>query len=98
MNFLLYFLITFFIEVTIFFVYFRKHYLRILFFVFLINAFSWPLANLFYDFYNSLLIIETFVFIIEGFLILLLFKLRHYKAFTLSLIANVLSFGVGLLL
>ena len=97
MQFLINFLLTFIIELIIFYLFIRKKYFRTAFYVLLINLFTWPLANLAYGFWNHLFFIEIGVFIVEGFLILLLFNLGWKKAFLISFIANLISAVVGLI-
>jgi len=97
MNILFGFFLTFIIELIVFFWFFRKNYAQIALYTLLINLFTWPLANLVYDFWSRLFFIEIGVFVIEGFLIMLLLELNYKKAFLISLVANILSAFAGIL-
>lgn len=97
MNPLYAFILTFAIEFAIFCLFLKKNYLQTFFYVFLINAFTWPLANLAYDFWRNFYLIELGVFVVEGFLIKLLFKMNYKKAFLISFIANFVSALAGYL-
>jgi len=96
MNILMGFLLTFLIELAIFWIFIRKNHGETLFYVLLINAFTWPLANLIYGFWQDFILIELGVFIAEGFLIALLFELDYKKAFLLSFVANFISALAGI--
>lgn len=98
MNILINFILTFLIELIIFYIFLRRDYIKTAGYVLLINLFSWPLANLFYNSFNHLLVVELGVFIVEGFLIMLLFEFSWKKSFLLSLVANFISAFVGLLI
>jgi len=95
---LLNFLLTFIIELIIFYLFFRKNYLKTAFYVLFINLFTWPIANLIYSVWPFLFFIEMGVLIIEGFFIMLLFKFNWKKAFLISFVANFISSLVGLIL
>ena len=95
---LLNFLLTFIIELIIFYLILRRDYTQTTFYVLLINAFSWPIANLIYGFWGHLVFIELAVFFVEGFIIMLLFNLNWKKAFFMSFVANIVSAAVGLIL
>lgn len=76
----------------------RKNLLSLGLYSILINCLTNPLANLFYDSDVSLFLIELVVFIVEIFLIKILFKISYKKALLISIIANSLSFFIGLFL
>jgi len=78
----------------------KKDAIKLLFYSFVINLFTVPLANIFIGFYGlqSLFIVELIVFLVEAPLIIILLKLKPLKAFILSLIANLVSTAVGFFL
>ena len=92
------FLITFILELIIFYVFIRKNYFKTLCYVLLINLFTWPIANFIYSVWQNIFIIEIGVFIIEGILIMLMFELKWRKAFLISFITNLISFLGGIFL
>ncbi len=96
MNLILLFLLTFAVELIIYFI-FLKNWKEIILYCFLINLFTWPLANLSYGFFGMFWIIEFVVFLVEAVLIKLLFKIGWKKAFIVSFIANLLTAGIGLI-
>ena len=98
MNLIAAFILTFIIELAIVFAFLRKNYFETSFYILLINLFSWPLANLVYGFWNHLAVIEFGVFLVEGILILILFRLNWKKAFLISFVANFVSAFVSILL
>jgi len=89
------FLLTFLIELIVYFIFIRERKLKIVYYCFLINLFTWPLANIFYVIFQQFYLIEFFVILIEGFLILLLFKLKWEKAIIISLISNMITAGLS---
>jgi len=91
-----YFLLTFIIELAVISVFLKKINLDVLFKVFFINLFTWPLAQLVYGLGVNVFIIELGVFIAEGFLLFRLFDLGKFKAFLISLVANLISYIIGL--
>lgn len=94
MNFVFPLIITICLEYLVYVIAFRKRYLELLNYSILINTFTNPLANLFYEFNTSLLnflIIEFFVFFLETFLIMGLMNINYKKAILISLIANITS-------
>jgi len=77
----------------------RKDYLKIFFYFVLINSFSFPIANYFYQcVLSNLLIIEVSVFLVEIPLIKLLLETKFYEALLLSLAANIASALLGIFL
>jgi len=97
MNYLLInFVLTVVLELIVFFVFFRKDYIKIFLFVLLINFFSWPLAGLVFGYWPEyLLIIELTIFLLEGILIKFLFDTKYKKAFFVSFVANLISVLAG---
>ncbi|MDO8517325.1 MAG: hypothetical protein Q7S33_04320 [Nanoarchaeota archaeon] len=92
------FLSTFFIELIVYFTLIKKEVKEnIILYCFLINAFTWPLANLFYGFFNLFWIIELGVFLVEFVLIKSLFRIEWKKALLISFIANLITTFIGYL-
>lgn len=91
------FIATFIIEFLIIWTLFRKDILKIAGYVFLMNLFSWPLANLLFDVYSNFIVIEISVVLIESVLIMLLFKKRYLKSLGISLLVNFVSAVAGLI-
>jgi uncharacterized membrane protein len=87
---------TIFLELFVLLIFFRKNKLVTFTYCVLINLFSWPLANLFFEIYSNLLVIELGVIIVESFFIMALFESRHFKAFLISLLSNSVSAIIGL--
>ena len=88
--FLLGFFLTFLIEVVIVF-YFIKNKKNLFLYIFLINLFTWPIAN-FFSIYVKVMLIEIGVILVESVLLVLLFDLKYKKSLLLSLIMNIASF------
>jgi len=91
-------LLTILFELLIYFLFFRKKFKfkEIALYVFLINLFTWPLANLFYPLMGFF--VEIFVFIFEAILIFFLFEEKWHKSILISFIANFLTFILGFIL
>jgi hypothetical protein len=91
------FFLTVLIEFFILWLFFRKDFgfLKIFYLCFLINLFSWPLANLIYGVYDSWLVIELGVFVAESALVLVLFKCKLWKAVLAALVANFITALIG---
>lgn len=98
MNFLILFLITIILEFIVYSIFIRKDFLYLLLISILINALTWPTANLVYSFFPYFFTIELCVFIIEGFLIKSLLKINYSKAFLISLVANLVTLLLGKLI
>ena len=94
------FILTVILEFFVLWAFFRKNLSvrTIFYFCFLINLFTWPLANLIYGFYNNLYVIEAGVFLVESILVMLLFRINYLKALLISFVANLISALVGFLL
>lgn len=90
MNFLSGFLFTFLVELLVYFILIKKKK-DIFLYCFLINLFTWPLANFFYGVFGMFYLIEFFVFTVEGILVYFLFNLDFRKSFLISFVANFIS-------
>jgi hypothetical protein len=90
--------LTFVIEFFVILAFMRKKPLKLAVYVFLINLFSWPLANLAYDFYQNILLIELVVVLVESILLMYLLEVKYWKALLMIFVANAASFLAGLLL
>jgi len=91
-----FFLIGFILEFVVVYLFLKKDFLKVLGFVLLINLFTWPIANLLYGFNWNVYLIEIGVVIVEGFLIMELFKIDSKKSLLISFVANLISFLIGL--
>ena len=72
---------------------------QILYFSFLINLLSWPLANLLYSAFSGVygyFAIELGVFLAEALLIALLFRIGYWKSLLISFAANLTSAFIGI--
>ncbi|MFH1607689.1 MAG: hypothetical protein ABIA78_01000 [archaeon] len=86
------------IEFIVYSLFIRKEYLKLLSYAVLINVFTWPLAHLFIGNLISFFYIEFFVFLIEFPLIMLLFRIKWWKALIISFVANLITMLIGLFL
>jgi hypothetical protein len=98
MNPLFYLSITIFIEFIIYAIVIRKNIPSLFIYCLLINLVTWPLANLFYSFFGVFLIIELCVFAVESILIKYIVDISWKKAAIISLIANLITAIVGLII
>ncbi len=89
------FVLTLAIEFLIVLAFLRKNPAEIFYLCFLINLFSWPIANLVYGFYGGFYVIELVVILVESVLIMLLFRVGYWKALVVSFLANLVSAFVG---
>lgn len=90
--------ITIAVEYVVYVLFFRKDFLKLLFYAVLINLFTHPLAYYFYNYLTSpesssafniyFLIVELVVFLAETVLIMILFKIDLKKAVLLSFLSN----------
>ena len=64
---------------------------KVLLYTFLINLFTWPIANIIFGIGVNFFIIELIVIFVESFLIMLLFKTSLCKSFSASLVANIIT-------
>jgi hypothetical protein len=90
------FVITFVIESLLVKV-FVKDWKKSFLYMFLINLFTWPLAQYFTGQF-SVFSIELGVFILESLLIWQLFEKKFYIALLISLLINVVSFILGVII
>ena len=86
------------IEFFIYSIIIRKEFRKLFLYSLLINSFTNPLANLFFNGTNWFLFIEIAVFIVEIFLIKYLLKINYWKAILISFVANLITSMVGLFL
>jgi len=90
-------LITILTEAIVFWIFIRKPIKSFLYSA-LINSFTLPLATYSYqNILNNLLIIEILVVIVESILIMLLLKMKYFKALYISFIANLITALIGVL-
>lgn len=85
------FFLTFIFEFIIYLFFIKEKKKEIFCYCFLINLFTWPLANLFFDFIKLFLVVELSVFIVEFILIKYLFNINWKRAVIISLIANLVT-------
>jgi len=97
-SFVFYFFITFLLEFIVLSLFLRKGYFAVFLYVFLINLFTWPLANLAYGLGVNFFLVELCVVFAESVLIMLLFRLVFRKSLLISFLANGLSALAGFLL
>ena len=93
---LLGFFLTLLFELIISF-FFIKNKKNLIFYILLINLFTWPIAN-FISLYINIIIIEGGVIFTESFLLMFLFNLRYKNSLILSLLNNIVSYLVGVLI
>lgn len=98
MNFLIDFSLTFLVELIIALIFIRAGFWKVFFYVFLINLFSWPIAQLIYGEFGLYLLTELGVILVEGILIMFLFEVRFWKGLLVGFIANSISMALGLLI
>ncbi len=91
------FCLTILIEFLIYYSFIRKDIKKLILYSIVINSFTWPLANLFYDFFGLFFIIEFFVFLVEFILIMLLLRIKWSNALIISLVANLVTMFLGLI-
>ena len=89
------FLLTFILEAIVYLIFLKDKKIKIILYCFLINTFTWPLANLFYSLFGMFYLIEFLVLVVEGFLIFGLFNLSYKKAFLISFISNLITAYIG---
>ncbi len=98
MNFIFALFGTILIEFMIYAIFIRKDFLYLLAYSILINSITNPLMNLTLSFGGNLFVLEFLVFIAEIFLIKSLLKLDYKKSIIISLVANLASLIIGLLI
>lgn len=81
------------IEFIVYVIAIRKNIKNLLLYAVLINAFTLPIAYVISGILGSLFLflIEFFVFLIEFVLIMLLFRIKWWKALVISFIANLIT-------
>ncbi|MGV8172486.1 MAG: hypothetical protein ACP5OA_07385 [Candidatus Woesearchaeota archaeon] len=93
------FVVTFFVEVGIIFLFFRKIIpsKKVWLIVLLVNLFTWPLINAFSSRYSFvvLLLLESIVCIVEAGIYAAFFDKRFVRSILASIVANVLSATFG---
>jgi|SRR3989344_6139847 len=92
-------LLTIIVEFIIFWLIIKDKPTKLFFYSFIINSFTQPLGIFLYQ--NALInfyIAELLIFILESFLISLLFKIKYKKAFLISFLANIVTALIGFLL
>jgi hypothetical protein len=87
---------TFFIEAIVIWIFIRGRFKEVILYSFLINLFTWPLANLFYGITFAIYFVEISVVLVESILIMLLLKVKFAKSLLISFLANLASFLIGL--
>lgn len=98
MNSFFYLAITIIIEFIVYAIAIRKNKLALFWYCVLINLFTWPLANIFYSAFGMFWFIEAGVFVAESVLIKYLLDITWKKAIIISLIANITTAIVGLII
>jgi len=85
--------LTIIIELIVFLFLIKDKFIKILLGVILINSITNPLANSFL--FLGVFVIEFLVILVEVFLIKYFFNIGYFRAFMVSLIANLASFLLG---
>jgi hypothetical protein len=89
-------ILTLFIEFLVIWLFIRKEPLKLLFYSFLINSITLPLATFSYLYlYPSFLLTETVVFLVETALLKLLLEIGYSRALSISLVANIITALLG---
>ncbi len=97
--FIIAFLLTVLIEFIVAAIYIKKDPLIIFLAIFLINLITNPIMNYLYIYESvNLVVLETAVIAVESILITPLLRLPYLRALMLSIIMNLLSFGLGSLI
>lgn len=91
------FVITIVLELPIIWLFTKKKICSLTGYIFIINLFTWPFANIAHDYLN-LYAVETLVVMTESVLFMLLLKLKYSKALFVSFIANLVSAVIGYVL
>lgn len=99
MPFYSYFLFTLVLELPVILLCFKKHWKFALLIGVLLNAVTWPLLHVVMH-YSAIpvYLLETAVVIAEGMGYWIFMQCKWQKAFEISLLANGLSYGAGLLI
>ena len=94
-----YFLLTIIIELPLVAIFFRQQWRRSLLIGFLLNLFTWPLLQVcIYETSVNVNILELLIVITEAIGYFLLMKCKLWHALLLSLVANGLSYAIGLII
>ena len=94
----LYFLMTLLIEMPLVLFCFKRQWKYALLIGFLLNLFTWPLLHvLLFSTEINVNILELGVALVEGFGYWIFMECGWKKAFAVSFLVNVLSYGIGLL-
>lgn len=89
-------ILTLFIEFIVIWLFIRKEPLKLLFYSFLINSITLPLATFSYLYlYPSFLLTETLVFLVETVLLKILLEIDYPLALSISLVANIITALLG---
>ena len=89
-------ILTLFIEFLVIWLFIRKEPLKLLFYSFLINSITLPLATFTYIYlYPSFLLTETAVFLAETVLLKLLLEIDYPRALSIALVANIITALLG---
>jgi hypothetical protein len=99
MPFYVYFILTILIELPIVLLLLKGDKKELLLVGFLLNLFTWPILNVLYATTSfNLNVMEIMVALTEGLGYWLFFKQAYWKCTAVSILANGLSYGIGLLL
>jgi len=94
-----YFVLTLLLELPFVYFFFKKQVPYALAVSFLLNLFTWPLLHiLLYSTHININVLEAGVAVTEGLGYWLLLDCRWQKAWGISILANGVSYGVGVLL
>lgn len=89
------FALTFLVEYFIIWLFLRKQFsgkkLVLLGYVFLINLFTWPLANFIFIVFGGFWMIELGIILAESYLIVLLMDIKFRKALLIAFVANTVT-------
>lgn len=89
-------LLTVIIEFVIIWLFIRKEPEKLLFYSFLVNSITLPLATYGYNYiYPNLILIEALVFLGETLLLKLMLEIDYSKAILISLVANITTAMLG---
>lgn len=92
-------ILTILMEYVVYLFLIRNDPLNLFLYSFLINAFTNPLFNYIYNYeHHMLYTLEIAVAIVESILIFFLMELSYPKAILISLVANIASFLLGLVI
>jgi hypothetical protein len=92
------FILTFVLEYLVILGFRRRQPLKLAGYVFLVNLFSWPLAQIATGFAINVWIIEICVVLVESVLLMLLLRMSYWKALLMAFVANLISFLAGAIL